>query len=196
MERPRRAVAMSGGGAKGSFQVGALEWLILEKGLDFDIFSGVSVGALNASFLAQAKAVEGDAKKSLENLQEMFKALRDVWLKRIEGNSSIYEKRTGGLAGVLAGADSIHDSQPLRDLLGELLNPKALENSGRDLRIQYVSLETGVIHAVDQNDPNIIDHVLASSSMPFLFPPVEERDRKSTRLNSSHSRASRMPSSA
>ena len=50
----RRALVLSGGGAKGSFQIGAMEELILNRGLDFEILCGVSVGALNASFLAQA----------------------------------------------------------------------------------------------------------------------------------------------
>ena len=50
----RRALVLSGGGAKGSFQIGAMEELIFNRGLDFEILCGVSVGALNASFLAQA----------------------------------------------------------------------------------------------------------------------------------------------
>ena len=46
----RRALVLSGGGAKGSFQIGVMEELILNRGLDFEILCGVSVGALNASF--------------------------------------------------------------------------------------------------------------------------------------------------
>ena len=45
---PNRAVVMSGGGAKGAFQVGALDYLIQDLGLDFQVIAGVSDGLLNA----------------------------------------------------------------------------------------------------------------------------------------------------
>ncbi len=174
MARPRRALVMSGGGAKGSFQVGVLEVLILERGIDFDIFCGVSVGSLNAAFLAQAEAPKpADEARSLANLQEVFRRLRAVWLEKITGNSAVFSKRFGGMAGIVSGSDSLYDSTPLKRLIASSIDPARLKSSGRDLRIQYVSLETGVIHAVGQVDPRILDHVLASSSMPFLFPPVE-----------------------
>ena len=41
---PNRAVVMSGGGAKGAFQVGALDYLIQDLGLDFQVIAGVSDG--------------------------------------------------------------------------------------------------------------------------------------------------------
>ena len=56
------ALVLSGGGFKGAFQVGALQYL-LENGIrhndgtvminpKFDFIAGVSVGALNGSFMA------------------------------------------------------------------------------------------------------------------------------------------------
>ena len=44
----------------------------------------------------------------------------------------------------------------------------------------------------------LLDRILKRNQMPKLagLPPFQGGDRKSTRLNSSHSRASRMPSSA
>ena len=37
----KKALVMSGGGAKGAFQLGAVDYLITEGGLDFDVISGV-----------------------------------------------------------------------------------------------------------------------------------------------------------
>jgi predicted acylesterase/phospholipase RssA len=75
---PRRALGLSGGGAKGSFQIGVLEELILNRGLDFQIFCGTSVGALNASFLAQARFDERP-RESLNRLKVAFRSLRRIW---------------------------------------------------------------------------------------------------------------------
>jgi NTE family protein len=169
---PRRALVLSGGGAKGSFQLGVLEELILNRGLDFQIFCGTSVGALNASFLAQARFDERP-RESLNRLKVAFRSLRRIWLEHITGNHSVYRERPLGIGGIVGGADSLYDPEPLADLLNRYLRPQALAQSQRLLKIQYVVLETGELRTVDSHDPHIVQHVLASATMPFFFPPVQ-----------------------
>jgi NTE family protein len=171
----RRALVLSGGGAKGSFQIGVMEELILNRGLDFEILCGVSVGALNASFLAQAPFDPIHSDVSLQNLKKTFITLRRLWLEEIEGNESVYLKRPGGEAGIVLGADSIYDPEPLKKLLKKYLNPKSLAKSKRILKVQYVSLETGELRTAHSKNPKIIEHVLASGTMPYYFPPVKIR---------------------
>jgi len=168
----RRALVLSGGGAKGSFQIGVMEELILNRGLDFDILCGVSVGALNASFLAQALFDPNHPEVSLQNLKNSFITLRRLWLEEITGNESVYFKRPGGDAGIVLGADSIYDPNPLKKLLNKYLNPKHLAKSNRTLKVQYVSLETGELKTANNKSPRIIEYVLASGTMPYYFPPV------------------------
>ena len=49
-----RAIVLSGGGSKGSYQIGV--WKALRKlKIDYDIVTGTSVGALNATFMDQKK---------------------------------------------------------------------------------------------------------------------------------------------
>ena len=174
----RRALVLSGGGAKGSFQIGVMEELILNRDLDFDILCGVSVGALNASFLAQALSDPNRPKVSLQNLKNSFVTLRRLWLEEITGNESVYFKRPGADAGIVLGADSIYDPNPLKKLLNKYLNPRLLAKSNRTLKIQYVSLETGELKTANNKSPEIIEYVLASGTMPYYFPPV--------RLNKEH----------
>jgi predicted acylesterase/phospholipase RssA len=50
----RRALVLSSGGAKASWQVGACEHLIVERRYWFDVITGVSAGAVNGTTLAQA----------------------------------------------------------------------------------------------------------------------------------------------
>ncbi len=168
----RRALVLSGGGAKGSFEIGALEELIEQRGLDFEILCGISVGALNAAFLAQAAFESGDYAKSLVNLKEAFGNLRTLWLEEIKGNDSVYKKRALQEGGIVLGADSIYDPAPLEELLERHLNPDAVKKSKRILRIQYVSLETGNLQTAKTGSENLAKYVLASATMPYFFPPV------------------------
>src|SRR2546430_17277563 len=84
----RRALVLSGGGAKGSWQVGACQHLIVERGLWFDVIAGVSAGAVNAATLAQAR--------DPDELAAELEHLRAVWL-RLRGHHHAYPRpRHGG----------------------------------------------------------------------------------------------------
>ncbi len=77
-----RALVLSGGGSKGSFQYNVLKKLQKENpGLDYDIYAGISVGALNASLLATGP------------LKETLPQLEDVWLNDIKGSTSVRTHR-------------------------------------------------------------------------------------------------------
>ena len=48
----KRAIVLSGGGAKGGYEIGA--WKAFRRlGIDFDIVTGTSVGALNGVLMVQ-----------------------------------------------------------------------------------------------------------------------------------------------
>ena len=79
------AISLSGGGAKGDFQVGALR-LLYDLGIRPDIVCGVSVGAINAARLADVAPPAGPAQKeaSLRALEEIWSSLRtnsDMWVE-------------------------------------------------------------------------------------------------------------------
>ncbi len=50
------AFSLSGGGAKGDFEVGALQFLF-GQGISPDIVCGTSVGAINAAAIAEGRAL-------------------------------------------------------------------------------------------------------------------------------------------
>lgn len=170
---PKRALVLSGGGSRGSFQIGVLEHLILNKNIDFEILCGVSAGALNTSFLAQAYYDPNDQDKSLKNLKEKFIELRDLWLRKIQGNASLYNERFGCIVSIALGADSLYDISPLKILLKENLKVNRIADSNRVLKIGYVTLETGKYISASSTHPNLPEYILASASIPFVFPPVE-----------------------
>lgn len=158
-----RAVVMSGGGSKGAFQLGALDYLVNEKGLDFQVIAGVSTGSLNAVTIAQGRDREG--------LRDHLGKLRDIWMN-IRSYKDVYRK--GLLGGILRllFKKGLYDPGPLRETIARHVSLERLRESGRQLRVGAVCLETGQYKEADQNDPLVREWTLASSSLPLLFPPV------------------------
>jgi predicted acylesterase/phospholipase RssA len=77
---PVVAIVLAGGGAKGSFEVGAVRYLY-DQGIRPNILCGTSVGAINAAKLAEG---EGDPTRGLPGLES-------IWLG-LKQNSDMYEK--------------------------------------------------------------------------------------------------------
>ncbi len=166
-----RALVLGGGGARGSFQVGMLQELAGKRGIDFPILRGVSVGALNAAFLAQAPMGNSPA-ESLSNLKIQVGVLHKLWTKEIKGNFSIYAERAGGFAGLALGADSIYSVEPLRRLIRKHVSLAALRASGRDFAVGTVSLLTGEYEEWTPTDDDFLDKLIASTAIPVVFPFV------------------------
>ena len=92
----RLAVVLSGGGAKGAFQVGALDQLITKRKVKFDIAVGTSTGAIQAAAVAQ------------DDIPRLVR----TW-EGIKGDEDIYKKRSGTLLAVITGQPSIYNAKPL-----------------------------------------------------------------------------------
>jgi len=164
----KRALVLAGGAARGAYQVGMLDVLVNELKLDFQIIRGVSVGALNAAFLAQA-AVKPN---SIAQLSNKVRALRGLWEEDIKGNHSVYGGR-GGFAGLALGADSLYSLKPLRKLIKKYVSLSALRKSGRDFAVGTVSLVTGEYKEWKPKQKNFIEKLIASASIPVVFPYVD-----------------------
>lgn len=167
----KRALVLAGGGARGSYQVGMLQELVLNKGLDFSIIRGVSVGALNASLLAQAPVSGGS-----RELGKRVEALYKLW-SGIKGNQDIYSDR-GGFPALVAGADSLYSLEPLRRLINQNVSLKDLRTSGRDFAVGTVSLVSGYYQEWTPEDKDFINKLVASASIPVVFPYVDIKSGK------------------
>ncbi len=172
-----RALVLSGGGAKGAFEAGAVYHLVVHRGCDFRDFSGVSAGALNAAFLAQAP-VEGD---SLSNLKIHAGKLVEVW-RGIRSRKDILRGRflaTPRL--VVFGIESLNDFKPLRALIERNIRMEALAHSGRAVRVGTVSFYDGTYREVALGaDPleqfQFLDYIYASALIPVYgaMPRIQE----------------------
>lgn len=175
-----RALVLSGGGAKGAFEAGAIYHLIVHRHCDFKEISGVSVGALNGSFLAQAPS-SSDPEQSLRNLEEQAEALVKVW-DSIKGPQDIFKKRfLGMLRFGLFKIENLNDFTPLNNLIHDRVSPTKLM-AGRTVRVGVVSFWDGRYREVvasktsEQENQRFLDYVFASSLIPIYgrMPQIQD----------------------
>jgi NTE family protein len=148
------ALVLSGGGAKGAFQVGAEKYARQVKGYHWDIIAGVSVGALNGAMLAMEK---------YDRLQELWNTI---------SNQKVY---TGGfnlfsLIKLLFGGRSFYGNQPLQEMLRQEFQPELIS---ADLRVGAVSLISGQYREYRAGDPDLERAILASTVMPIIWEPFD-----------------------
>ena len=165
-----RALVMSGGGSKGAFEAGAVYHLVVQRHCDFDEFSGVSVGALNSTFLAQAGPSD-DSKRSLENLARQAEALVEFW-QSIKTSDIRRARPLATLRFGLFGLESMNDMEPLHKLLEQNISTDKLA-AGRPARVGVLSFSTGQYREVlaqallEKDEPSIFfDYLFASSVVP------------------------------
>lgn len=158
------AIVLSGGGAKGAFQVGVLDELITKRGVKPKIVCGTSTGAIQALAVAQ-----NDVPK-----------LVTQWLD-IKRNSDIYSKRALGPAGALFGEKALYGTAPLKKLLKNFADEERLKRSKIEMRLGVVDLQSGNFRTIDQRQVGIHNWVYASCAMPVFFDPLETKAADGTR---------------
>jgi len=148
-----RALVCSGGGAKGSFQVGVLKALF-EHGAKFDYAFGVSTGALSAAGAAQEDGA------SCQVLLDAYNS--------IKSGRSIYRKYWFGLPSLR----SFYDNSPLRELIEETIDVEKLRRSSCKLAVGAVDLITGDYIDATPDMEDFEKWLLASAAIPVAFAPV------------------------
>jgi len=194
------ALVLTGGGARGAYQAGAMQGL-LELGIGrdgppFDVLVGTSAGALNVGALA---AHADDWPASVASLVELWEGLEPSQVFRTDirsigalGARWIRDLSFGGLTHRSA-PKSLLDSGPLRGLLQSRVPAARIgEHIDRGLLhavvVSAVDLATADGVAFVDTLPGTplwtrrrwsverthlgIDHLLASSAIPIFFPSV------------------------
>lgn len=156
-----RALVLSGGGSKGSYQCGALQYILGDLKVQYDAFCGVSVGAINCAFLSMFKT--GEEIQSIKLLSEMWSDLN---------TSKIYKRHYPFGKWHAIWKKSFFDSTPLHNLLNKHLDLDKIRQSGKTVTAGTVSLSSGKYTIFDQNSDHFINAVIASSSFPGMLTPV------------------------
>lgn len=168
----RRALVVSGGGAKIPFEIGAIEALARtylgkrdgvvdpNASLPWDIQAGVSAGALVVAGLS------GGRWRDLVKLRTKVLAIR--------GNRDVFRHRPFGILRLLLKTGgSLFDPSPLRRLIADTVNLDEVRAPGAPLTIVgFVDMVSGSYTTAKATDADFLDAVLASASMPGFFPGI------------------------
>jgi len=162
------AFVLSGGGARGAFQVGALKAL-LEAGYQPDLLVGTSVGAINSAYLA----LHGVDLASVEKLIQVWQEAKQADL--LPSNYLKISLR------MLLNRDLDYSAHHMRDFyISHGLNPELTFADIKSVRLITVAadLNSGkpVLHGTNPQD-SILEGVLASTALPPWVPPMEQGDR-------------------
>lgn len=156
-----RALVLSGGGARGAFQVGVIKRLV-ELGRRWGVIAGVSVGAVNALQLAQY--APADQARGAADLEAF-------WYE-IAGDATLYRGWTFGVVEALFGRGALHDTAPMEAFLRARVDVARLQVSGVKFRVGAVGLGSGQYRCVDEYVADPVRWVMASAAFPGAFGPV------------------------
>lgn len=197
----KTALVLSGGGARGAYQVGVLLGL-QELGVfgdgqqPFPIMVGTSAGSINSALYA---AYADDPQRALREMHRVWSELKAEQVFRtgpraILGNAFRWARdlALGGLIGSTGESRSLLDTAPFRRLVRNFPWHRLQDNLEAGhfealavLATNYTS-GNGELFLQDQGkvpswarvrykvrrSPICAEHVLASSAIPIIFPPV------------------------
>jgi len=189
---------LSGGGARAAYQVGVLMAIAESAPRDaknpFDIICGTSAGAINATSLA-AQAVH--FRTGVRGLERIWSGLSADDVYRTDWSSFIGLVGRWILASLRRGESqvpySLLDNAPLRHLLERVINFKKIQRSLDNGHLYALSITASGyasgesvsffqaaeavetwrrVRRIGVPTTITVDHLLASSALPLLFPAV------------------------
>ncbi len=193
-------LVLTGGGARGAYQAGVIEGIsqILssqDQDFPFRVLSGSSAGAINCAFLACNLET---FQQTSNNLSKMWKEISfaDIYKTDFSTLAQLGMSWAKGLsfggAGTKSAPNYLLDTSPLYNLIKTKINFSNLhrfEKMGGTLAINTTHYQTGatVTFFSDVDEKEIwkrtlrfsyrtkieAEHILASSAIPVLFPPVK-----------------------
>jgi predicted patatin/cPLA2 family phospholipase len=148
-------LSFSGGGSFGALEIGILKRLIETDKKSYDLYTGISVGAINAGCLSYYS----DMEVGIKNIEKLYCNLK---------NRNVYDILPhNGL--------SLLNSNPLYNTLFNLINN--MENDSIvDTYIGMTNMYTGKLDIYNFKEKNNMEKVLllmSSSAIPGIFPPVK-----------------------
>ena len=178
-------LALQGGGSHGAFTWGVLDRLLEESWLMFDGISGTSAGAMNAAVMTSGYAKDG-ADGARAALEGFWKSVSDSGksspfrrgpMEMLTGNWTLEYSPMFLAAELASRVYSPYDLapagfNPLRELLAEAVDFKALAGSPIKLFITATNVHTGTGH-VFRNSEITPDVLMASGCLPTMFQAVE-----------------------
>ncbi len=195
-----KGLVLTGGGARGAYQAGVIKGVAkilskYEKQNPFRVLSGSSAGAINCTFLACGVESFEEVATSLCDMWAEI-TFSDIYKTNFTSLSRLVASWIRGLSfaglGNKSAPNYLLDTSPLKELLQSKINfdnLKSFEDQGGLLAINATHYKTGAtITFFSDSDQKEVwnrnlrlslrakirpEHVMASSAIPILFPPVK-----------------------
>lgn len=168
-----KSLSLAGGDLVGvCFEAGVLAGMT-EKGEAWDAITGTSAGAIVATYLGNQLGLGRswhDAASDLVRLLYRLKGPKDVVQKRSKvrlGWSLVANRAWPG----------VYSLDPLRKLLAQNVS-RATLLKGPPVRVAVFNLDLGVTQYVGPDDPDYLEFVVASASVPIVTPVVVIRGHR------------------
>lgn len=157
----KRAIVLSGGGARGAYQVGV--WRALRKlNIKYDIVTGTSVGALNGALMVQKEYIKARSMWYNLNFSLLFSEPMDGDLKTFKGKVEVFKKYMSNI--IFHGG---MDVTQLENTMERYLNHKKFYKSNIDYGLVTVNLSSFkpvLLQKKDISPLQLKDYLMASAT--------------------------------
>ncbi len=183
-------LCFSGGNALGAFHAGAYQSLH-ESGIKISRIGGASIGAVTGALIA------GNLfEQRLPRLKKFWRTVSDLHFSMLPGSdkrrsafqalllgkSGMFQPSFPGLWSALSSTmhdEALFDTKPQRETLKRLVDFAQLSKHDPPLVVTTLDAETGEDVSFDSQQIVLeVDHIMASTALPVLFPHVEIDGRK------------------
>jgi NTE family protein len=154
------AFVFAGGGSLGAVQVGMLKALMQARVMP-DLVVGASVGAINGAYFAGWPSLEG------------VEELETIWLHIRQ--EDVFPVSLGSVNALIGRRNYLIDPSSLAKLIANLLPFENFEQAALPCYVVATDIYNGQDVCFSQGDAH--KAVLASASIPAVFPPVQYDDR-------------------
>ena len=148
-------LSFSGGGSFGAVEIGILKRVVeLNKNIKYDLYTGISAGALNAGFLSYYSNINTGIKTS----ETLYSNIRNHMIYDVLPNTGLSLLNTEPLYKTLT---KIIGAMPNKPLVHTLIGATNMYSGKLD-----------IYNFEDQDDVNKVLLLMSSSAIPGMFPPI------------------------
>ena len=147
-------LSLSGGGSFGAVEIGILKRILETDYKTYDLYTGISAGALNAGFLSYFS----DLKTGVKSAEKMYSGIRNLLVYELDPFTGVSLLNTEPLFKTLT---KVINGMPGKPVVHTLIGATNLYSGNLD-----------VYTFEDNSDANKVLLLMSSSAIPGIFPPV------------------------
>jgi NTE family protein len=147
-------LSLSGGGSFGAVEIGILKRIVETDAKTYDLYTGISAGALNAGFLSYFS----NLKNGVSAAEKMYKSIHNLLIYNVLPSTGLSVLNTEPLFKTLT---KVINNMPGKPVVHTLIGATNLYSGNLD-----------IYNFEDNDNTNKVLLLMSSSAIPGIFPPV------------------------